>query len=108
MAQLPPGVVKLTDGETAPPKTLAIYRDSNRKGPAYGIGAGFAVNLSDLPMDGHNGTKSASKNISSWVNNTDSDAVLIDDTGKRTLQANSTLEESSATNDSVTRVEWVA
>ncbi|MBD0672632.1 hypothetical protein [Streptomyces sp. CBMA156] len=106
MASLPPGVVKLNDGEPAPEKTLTLYRDYGHKGPAYGIGAGYSVNLDDLPMKGTNGSTTASKNISSWVNTTDSDAVLIDDKDKRTLKSGDSLEEPAKKNDSVTSIAW--
>ena len=66
--ELPPGVVKLGDGENCPPGTFCLYRDYQRKGPAYGIGAGYDVDLSKLNM---------SKTVSSWVNNTQSNALLI-------------------------------
>lgn len=64
LADLPPGVVKLDDAEGCPPGTLCLYRDYNRQGPAYGIGAGYKVDLKALPM----GDDTAANNVSSWVN----------------------------------------
>ncbi|MBT2481835.1 hypothetical protein [Streptomyces sp. ISL-94] len=103
-AQLPGGVVRITpDGGQCPPKTLGLYRDINCQGPAYGIGAGYSVDLRQLPLP--NGG-SMFKNVSSWVNLTDSDAKLIGK-GERILKAGEKLEESSGYNDTVERVEWV-
>ncbi|OEJ22318.1 hypothetical protein [Streptomyces subrutilus] len=73
--QLPPGVVQiLPEGAPCPPKTLALYRDYSCQGPGYGIGAGFNVDLTELPLPAGG---SMSKNVSSWVNLTDGDAKLI-------------------------------
>lgn len=102
--QLPPGVVQiLPEGAPCPPGTLGLYRDYNCQGPGYGIGAGFNVDLSLLPLPGGG---SMSKNVSSWVNLTASDAKLI---GKdvRILKAGAKLEEPADHNDTVERVEWV-
>jgi hypothetical protein len=110
-APLPPGVVKLGDGEQCPPKTLCLYRDYGRGGPAYGIGAGYPVDLTKLPIvGGVAGRPSAANNISSWVNNTASKAKLInvDTPGLiRTLKAGRALEEPTVTNDTVDTVDWV-
>ncbi|MCJ1678763.1 hypothetical protein MTF65_15690 [Streptomyces sp. APSN-46.1] len=102
-ANLPGGVVQiLPDGADCPPKTLGLYRHYNRQGTGYGIGAGYNVDLSQLPMpDGG----SMSKNVSSWVNLTDSDAKLIGK-GVRILKAGAKLEEPAEYNDTVLRVEW--
>lgn len=54
-------MVKLDDGENCPPETFCLYRDYQRKSPAYGIEAGYDLDLSALNM---------SKTVSSWVNNT--------------------------------------
>ncbi|MEU3777188.1 hypothetical protein AB0F11_29095 [Streptomyces sp. NPDC032472] len=101
---LPPGVVQiLPEGASCPPKTLGLYRDYNCQGPGYGIGAGFNVDLSQLPLPGGG---SMSKNVSSWVNLTDSDVKLIGK-GERILKAGEKLEEPAGYNDTVERVAWV-
>lgn len=110
-AALPPGVVRLEDGENCPSATLCLYRDTGRRGPAYGIGAGYDVDLKELPITGGvGGSTSAANNVSSWVNNTASIAQLIDvDTEPptaRTLGAGQPLEESATTNDTVDKVRW--
>ncbi|MGW2307736.1 peptidase inhibitor family I36 protein [Actinomadura luteofluorescens] len=104
LADLPPGVVKLNDAEGCPPATLCLYQHYNRRGPAYGIGAGYRVDLTDLPM----GDGTAADNVSSWVNNTHSMAVLIDaNEGKaRPLYAGQPLEEPPSDNDTVDLVDW--
>ncbi|MFI0372240.1 peptidase inhibitor family I36 protein [Actinomadura sp. 1N219] len=101
---LPPGVIKLNDSERCPMATLCLYQHYNRRGPAYGIGAGYQVDLRELPMNG--GT--AANNVSSWVNNTDTLAVLIDeDTGTaRPLFPRQQLEEPPPYNDTVDQVDW--
>ncbi|SNR95854.1 peptidase inhibitor family I36 protein [Actinomadura mexicana] len=103
-ADLPPGVVQLDDAEGCPPATLCLYQHYKRQGPAYGIGAGYKVALKALPMG--NGT--AANNVSSWVNNTHSLAVLIDeDNGKaRPLYPGQPLEEPTSDNDTVDLVDW--
>ncbi|MEV4001697.1 peptidase inhibitor family I36 protein [Actinomadura sp. NPDC049753] len=103
-ADLPPGVVKLNDAEGCPPVTLCLYRDYNRQGPAYGIGAGYRVDLKDLPM----GDDTAANNVSSWVNNAHGLAVLIDEAnGKaRPLYPGQPLEEPPSDNDTVDLVDW--
>lgn len=102
--QLPPGVVQITpDGAPCPPKTLGLYRHYNCQGTGYGIGAGFEVDLSQLPLPGGG---SMSKNVSSWVNLTDSDAKLIGK-GERILKAGEKLEEPAGYNDTVERIDWV-
>ncbi|MFD7629377.1 hypothetical protein ACFV7Q_25690 [Streptomyces sp. NPDC059851] len=102
--KLPPGVVEIQpEGAPCPPKTLGLYRDYNCQGPGYGIGAGYPVDLSMLPLP--NGG-SMSKNVSSWVNLTDSNARLIGAGGPRTLKAGEKLEEPAHFNDTVTAVEW--
>jgi hypothetical protein len=65
---LPPGVVKLNDGEKCPPRTLCLYRDRHCQSPVYGIRAGYDVDLSKLNMG---------KAVSSWFNGTQSPALLI-------------------------------
>ncbi|MEV0668295.1 peptidase inhibitor family I36 protein [Actinomadura luteofluorescens] len=104
LADLPPGVIKLNDAEGCPPVTLCLYQHYKRQGPAYGIGAGYRVDLNDLPMG--NGT--AADNVSSWVNNTHSVAVLIDaNEGKaRPLYPGRPLEEPPSDNDTVDLVDW--
>ncbi|MGW0733118.1 peptidase inhibitor family I36 protein [Streptomyces sp. NPDC002851] len=106
-AALPPGVIQLHDGEPCPPATLCLYRDYGNQGPAYGIGAGYDVNLNDLPMGGGNGY-TAANNVSSWVNNTESPALLIDDDGQtvRPLHPHQWLQEPPPYNDSVDLVVW--
>ncbi|WP_141578550.1 peptidase inhibitor family I36 protein [Actinomadura sp. WMMA1423] len=103
-ADLPPGVVQLNDGEDCPPVTLCLYRDYGRQGPAYGIGAGYKVDLKQLPM----GDGTAANNVSSWVNHARTVAVLIDaDEGRaRPLFPGQPLEEPEATNDTVDLVDW--
>jgi hypothetical protein len=109
---LPPGVVKLADGEQCPMKTLCLYRDYGRTGPAYGIGAGYPVDLSKLPITGGvAGRPSAANNVSSWVNNTAAKAKLINTElpkHTRTLRAGRSLEEVAVNNDTVDTVEWFA
>lgn len=101
--QLPPGVVQiLPEGAPCPPKTLGLYRDYSCQGPGYGIGAGFNVDLTELPLPGG----SMFKNVSSWVNLTDSDVKLIGK-GERILKAGEKLEEPAGYNDTVERVAWV-
>ncbi|GGQ11782.1 hypothetical protein BKA00_006627 [Actinomadura coerulea] len=104
LADLPPGVVKLDDAEGCPPGTLCLYRDYNRQGPAYGIGAGYKVDLKALPM----GDDTAANNVSSWVNNAHGLAVLIDEAnGKaRPLYPGQPLEEPPSDNDTVDLVDW--
>lgn len=101
---LPPGVVQLNDGEACPQGTLCLYQHYGRRGPAYGIGAGYTVHLKDLPMG--NGT--AANNVSSWVNNTASLAELVDtdNDNTRPLFPGQSLEEPSSTNDTVDVVCW--
>ncbi|SEG67271.1 hypothetical protein SAMN04489712_108270 [Thermomonospora echinospora] len=101
---LPAGVVKLNDGEGCPSMTLCLYRDYDRRGPAYGIGAGYTVDLSQLPM----GSGTAANNISSWVNMTRYTAALIDrDKNRiRLLLPGESLEEPMSSNDSVDEVSW--
>jgi predicted small secreted protein len=103
-AELPPGVVQLNDGEQCPPATLCLYRDYNRQGPAYGIGAGYRVDLRQLPM----GDATAANNISSWVNHAGGVAMLIDaDRGEaRPLPPGRPLEEPPSDNDTVDLVAW--
>ena len=109
---LPAGVVRLGDGEQCPAKTLCLYRDYGRSGPAYGVGAGHTVDLTRLPIaGGAAGRPNAANNISSWVNNTDHKAKLInvDTPGLiRTLKPGRSLEEPAATNDTVDTVDWAA
>lgn len=104
---LPPGVVRLNDGETCPSAMLCLYRHYGRTGTAYGILPGHNVDLSDLPMD--DGT-TAADNISSWVNNTDSTALLIaiNSSSTRQLSAHQSLEEPDSTNDTVDDVAWLS
>ncbi|MEU5208513.1 peptidase inhibitor family I36 protein [Streptomyces sp. NPDC020742] len=106
-AALPPGVVMLLDGAPCPPGTLCLYRDYGRSGPAYGIGAGYQVDLRALPMFGSGGP-SAANNVSSWVNHTGGVALLIDTDGQRIrpLLPGQPLEEPPFTNDSVDIVSW--
>ncbi|MBG0822921.1 peptidase inhibitor family I36 protein [Planomonospora sp. ID91781] len=101
---LPAGVVKLSDGETCPTATLCLYRDYGRSGPAYGIGAGYTVDLSELPM----GVRTAADNISSWVNQTQHTAVLVDRDNSRTrpLASSQSMEEPMGSNDSVDEISW--
>lgn len=102
---LPDGVVRITpDGADCPPKTLGLYLHYSRQGTGYGIGAGYPVDLSQLPLPGGG---SMSKNVSSWVNLTDSDAKLIGKGGPRTLRKGEKLEEPAEFNDTVTAVEWI-
>ncbi|WP_331738035.1 peptidase inhibitor family I36 protein [Streptomyces sp. NBC_01276] len=104
---LPNGVVVVSppEGSPCPPKTLGLWRHYNCGGEAYGIGAGHPVDLKLLPLP--NGG-SMHKNVSSWVNNTDSNAKLISKNGTltRILRAGDKLEEPKEHNDTVERVEW--
>jgi hypothetical protein len=104
-AALPPGVIQLQDSEPCPPATLCLYRDYNFQGPAYGIGAGYEVDLRNLPMPG--GT--AENNVSSWVNNTSSLVVLIDVDSEqaRPLEPGHRLQEPPQYNDTVDIVSWI-
>ncbi|MES9504937.1 peptidase inhibitor family I36 protein [Streptomyces sp. NPDC000609] len=108
VAPLPPGVIKLQDSEPCPPATLCLYRDYNNRGPAYGIGAGYHVDLRDLPMSGGVHGPTAANEVSSWVNNTRDIAVLIDiDTETaRPLYPFQSLQEPPRTNDTVDVVRW--
>jgi hypothetical protein len=101
---LPAGVIKLSDGETCPTATLCLYRDYGRSGPAYGIGAGYTVDLSELPM----GVRTAANNISSWANQTQHTAVLVDhdDSRTRPLTSGQSMEEPMGNNDSVDEISW--
>ena len=92
---LPPGVVKLHDGQKCPPRTLCLYRDPHCHRPAYGIKAGHDVDLSKLTMN---------KAISSWFNGTQSTALLIGCGTAYPLQAGCSLEK---TKDAVEKVGWV-
>ncbi|TMR92373.1 peptidase inhibitor family I36 protein [Nonomuraea basaltis] len=105
---LPPGVIQLGPSEPCPPATLCLYRDYGRSGPAYGIGAGYSVDLNDLPMPGGLGDSSAANNISSWVNNAQGLAVLIDrKSGQaRPLFPGQPIEEPPPYNDTVDEVDW--
>ncbi|MFF2008038.1 peptidase inhibitor family I36 protein [Streptomyces sp. NPDC058195] len=107
-AYLPPGVVKLQDSEPCPPATLCLYRDYNDQGPAYGIGAGFPVDLHALPMSGGVHGPSAANEVSSWVNNTSHVAVLLDADSDtvRPLFPHQLLQEPPRTNDTVDFVAW--
>lgn len=104
---LPPGVIKLQDGEPCPPATLCLYRDYGNAGPAYGIGAGFNVDLRNLPMLGSGGP-TAANNVSSWVNHTASSAVLVDIESQqlRPLSPGQELQEPPLSNDTVDAVGW--
>jgi hypothetical protein len=103
-AALPPGVSQLQDSQVCPMASLCLYRDYNRQGPAYAVGAGYSVTLRDLPM----GNQTAANNVSSWVNNTGSMAVLVDEGAAqaRSLDARQSLEESPASNDTVDLIQW--
>ncbi|MEV4071205.1 peptidase inhibitor family I36 protein [Nonomuraea fuscirosea] len=106
-AQLPPGVIQLGDGEPCPPGTLCLYRDYGFSGPAYGIGAGYVVDLHWLPMPGSGGP-TAADNVSSWANRTAGVAVLVDAQSGHTrpLFPGQHLEEPLPLNDTVDRVVW--
>ncbi|GAA4239761.1 hypothetical protein GCM10022254_61370 [Actinomadura meridiana] len=101
---LPPGVVQLRDSEVCPMNSLCLYRDYGRRGPAYAVGAGYSVSLKDLPV----GAGTAANNVSSWVNNTNSMAVLVDEQAAqaRGLGAHVSLEEPAASNDTVDLIQW--
>ncbi len=105
---LPPGVVQLNDGEPCPPATLCLYRDYGNKGPAYGIGAGYPVDLSLLPMNGGVNGPTAANEASAWVNNTAASPVLVDMDAQqvRPLFPGQSLLEPPATNDTVDVVAW--
>ncbi|GAA2990796.1 hypothetical protein Sfulv_00690 [Streptomyces fulvorobeus] len=101
---LPNGVVVISNSE-CPPRTLGLWKDRGRKGRAYGIGAGYPVDLSKLPTDDGD---SMARNVSSWVNRTESDAKLVGSKGIcRVLKAGEPLEESNDHNDTVEWVKWV-
>ena len=105
---LPPGVIRLNDGEVCPPSTLCLYRDYGNSGPAYGIGAGYVVNLGMLPMPGGVGGPTAANNVSSWVNNTGFSAFLVDADQSlvRSFYPQQSMAEPIGTNDSVDVVAW--
>jgi hypothetical protein len=105
---LPPGVIKLNDSEPCPPATLCLYRDYGFSGPAYGIGAGYTVHLEALPMEGGVHGPTAANEVSSWVNNTGSVAVLVDtdDEVTRPLFPGQRLQEPPPFNDTVNLVSW--
>ncbi|SFY10687.1 peptidase inhibitor family I36 protein [Streptomyces atratus] len=107
-SHLPPGVIKLQDSEPCPSATLCLYRDYNNRGPAYGVGAGYDVNLYDLPMSGGVNGPSAADEASSWVNNASHLAILIDRDNDqfRPLFPHQSLQEPPATNDSVDFIAW--
>lgn len=107
-AALPPGVVQLNDGDPCPPATLCLYRDYGHRGPAYGIGAGYQVDLSMLPMSGGVHGSTAANEVSSWVNNTGSDAMLftLGSRQVRPLFPGQSLQETPATNDTVDFIAW--
>ncbi|MGW7514844.1 peptidase inhibitor family I36 protein [Streptomyces sp. NPDC054796] len=105
-AALPPGVVQLGDSEPCPPATLCLYRDYGNKGPAYGIGAGYNVDLKQLPMAGGS-SSTAANNVSSWVNNTGAVGILVDEDGPtRPLFPSQQLQEPPQFNDTVDLVAW--
>ncbi|MFG1694270.1 peptidase inhibitor family I36 protein [Nonomuraea sp. NPDC049309] len=106
---LPEGVFRLANGQPCPWATLCLYRDYNRSGPAYGVRAGFDVDLFDLPMPGGvGGSSTAANNISSWVNRTGSTAVLVDlrRIRIRLLLPGRSLEEPPGDNDTVDFLRW--
>jgi hypothetical protein len=106
---LPPGVIKLNDGEQCPPATLCAYRAYNYKDNTYGIGAGYHVRLSDLPATPQGtGGPNMANNVSSWVNNTSYAAYLIDTDRNvtRELPAHQRLQEPPQYNDTVDVVAW--
>nr|WP_246042250.1 hypothetical protein [Streptomyces globosus] len=102
---LPAGVVIISppEGAPCPQMTLGLWRHYNRAGEAYGIGPGYKVDLGLLPLPGGD---TMSKNVSSWFNNTDTDAKLISKKGTRILKAGEKLEEPAEHNDTVERIEW--
>ncbi|MEU9318030.1 peptidase inhibitor family I36 protein [Streptomyces sp. NPDC048295] len=107
-SHLPPGVIKLQDGEPCPPATLCLYRDYNNRGPAYGVGAGYDVDLRALPMSGGANGPTAANEVSSWVNNTSHVTILIDRDKEqfRPLFPHESLQEPRATNDTVDFIAW--
>ncbi|GAA3159948.1 MULTISPECIES: peptidase inhibitor family I36 protein [Nonomuraea] len=105
---LPEGVFRLADGQPCPWATLCLYRDYNRSGPAYGVRAGYDVDLFDLPMPGGVGGPTAANNVSSWVNRTGSTAVLVDlrRLRIRLLLPGRSIEEPPGDNDTVDFLRW--
>jgi guanine deaminase len=92
---LPPGVIKLNDGEKCPSRTLCLYNYPHYQGPAYAIRAGYDVDLNKLNMN---------KTVSSWVNRTQSTALLIGCHTVHPLNAGCSLEETKPT---VEKIGWV-
>lgn len=105
---LPVGVFRLGDSQPCPQGMFCLYRDYDNQGPAYGIAAGRFVDLRELPMEGGANGSTAANHVSSWVNNTDHVAFLIDEEGRqaRQLYPNQRLQEPQATNDTVDVVRW--
>lgn len=107
--RLPPGVIALIDGEQCPPATLCAYRAYNFKDNTYGIGAGYHVELSDLPATAQGaGGPNMANNVSSWINNTAYPAFLIDTDRHfiREMPAGESMQEPLQYNDTVDVVAW--
>jgi hypothetical protein len=103
---LPPGVMKLNEGEPCPPKTLCMYEHPDFKGVAYGVGAGYSVNLSDLACEGCAWGPTMAKNVSSWNNGTDSTAELIEEGGKSTKLGPGETINRGPTEDKIVKIVW--
>jgi Peptidase inhibitor family I36 len=105
---LPGGVVKINPGEECPPKSLCLYRDGQFTGPGYAVGAGYPVDLNDLPCDNCNFGPTMAGNVSSWYNRTDSTAELIDKDNKQTSLPPGEKIDRGPTEDKIVKIAWKA
>ncbi len=100
---LPLGTVPVTSGSCVP-KTLCMWQKPNRQGVGYGVGAGYDLDLAQLPVNEDNTMR---KNVSSWHNGTDGDAELVAENGSiRTLPAGMSLEEPTEHDKTVVKIRW--
>ncbi len=102
---LPPGVVKLNDGEPCPTMSLCLYRDYF-SGPSYAIAEGYEVNLHDLPCDACAFGPSMAENVSSWINLTTWTAVLTEGDGRWTPLPSDNSLIGGPSEDRVVKVTW--
>ncbi|MEU1630048.1 peptidase inhibitor family I36 protein [Streptomyces sp. NPDC020096] len=104
-AALPPGVVRLNDGEPCPAMSLCLYRDYF-SGPAYAIAEGYEVDLHDLPCRACAFGPTMADNVSSWNNRATWTAVLTERNGRWTpLESGRTLV-GGPSEDKVVKVTW--